>query len=336
MAELAALADCSVSTVSRALRGSPLLPPETIARVRAVAEQVGYTPNALLGEVMRQMRSRQGAATRGNLAYLTAAPPSVDLNRHGTYAAFHAGITSRAEELGFALDPIVIRDDRMRGPRLTRMLKARGHRGLIIGPWRGRAFGPADLNWSDFVAVKIGVALPEVELPQVCHYHHMTISDALEICRARGYTRPGFALHTRQTGGADRGWLSALRMYQADYGPKCTVPPLVTDEWNAGRLMRWWKRHRPDLVLSLRAEVVGWLQTAGIAVPEQVGFAHLDRCTEVTDAAGIDQHPREIARSAVDMLFSLLLDGSLPRTNGRRSLMIRGSWVDGPTVRAPR
>jgi DNA-binding LacI/PurR family transcriptional regulator len=335
MSELAARAKCSVSTVSRALRGSPLLPSETIERIRALADEMGYRPNSLLGEVMRQMRTHRSGAIRGNIAYLTVAPRGMDLNQHGTYAAFYAGARERAAELGFALDNIVIRDADQRGPRLTRMLKARGHRGLIIGPARGRPLGPSDLGWSDFSAVKIGIALPEVELPRVGHYHHISTAHALGICRARGYTRPGLALQSQQTGGADRGWLTALAMYQHDHGPNCTVPALVTDDWNVATFSRWFRKHRPDVVLSLRAEVVEWLRKAGSQVPQEVGFVHLDRCTETTDAAGIDQFPKDIGRSAVDMLFSILLNPNDSAGAGRH-LLLQGGWVEGSTVRGAR
>jgi LacI family transcriptional regulator len=327
MAELAALAQCSVATVSRALRGSPLLPRATVERIRRLADEAGYQRNPLLGEVMRQMRTRRSAKARGNVAYLTAAPPGVDLRQHGTYAAFFRGASERAQELGFVLDDLVISDDRIRGARLTRMLKARGHRGLIIGPWRGQALGPADLAWEEFAAVKIGNLLPAVDLPRVGHYAYLTMLQALELCRQRGYRRPGLALHARQTGSRDRGWHAALAMDQQDHPQQAAIPPLVTEAWNAATFTRWYRRHRPDLVFALRQEVAGWLRAAGALVPEQVGFVHLDRCTETTDAAGI-------GRAAMDMLFGAMLNPE-ERSAARRDLLLQGGWVEGTTVRRP-
>ena len=45
--DIAAAAGVSHSTVSRALRGSPLLKPETVARIRQIAEEKGYTASAV-------------------------------------------------------------------------------------------------------------------------------------------------------------------------------------------------------------------------------------------------------------------------------------------------
>lgn len=45
--DIGRLANVSHSTVSRALRGSPLISPETAARIRELAEQTGYRPSAV-------------------------------------------------------------------------------------------------------------------------------------------------------------------------------------------------------------------------------------------------------------------------------------------------
>jgi hypothetical protein len=108
----------------------------------------------------------------------------------------------------------------------------------------------------------------------------------------------------------------------------------VTEAWNAATFTRWYRRHRPDLVFALRQEIVGWLREAGALVPEQVGFVHLDRCTEATDAAGIDQFPEQIGRAAMDMLFGAMLNPE-ERSAARRDLLLQGGWVEGTTVRRP-
>ncbi|MBL9216971.1 MAG: helix-turn-helix domain-containing protein [Opitutaceae bacterium] len=45
LATIAAAARVSVSTVSRALRGSPALPDRTIRRIQRVASRLGYRQN---------------------------------------------------------------------------------------------------------------------------------------------------------------------------------------------------------------------------------------------------------------------------------------------------
>lgn len=330
---IAELANCSASTVSRALRDSPLLSAATIARIRSVAETAGYRANPLLSSVMRRMRRGHSAAVCGNVAYLMAIAPGIDWTIHGTYRAFFQGAQQRAQALGLRLDQIVISEDHMRGRRLDEMLKARGHVGLIIGPWQGRPLGPDDLTWEQFSVVKVGSPLPHVALHRAGHHTLLAMTDALQICACRGYTRPGLALQAHQNRPGDQGWLAALSMYYTgNSGP--AIPPFLPLCWDRVAFAKWYRKYRPDVVLSLRHEVVDWLQDLGTRVPEETGFVHLDRCTENTDATGIDQRPLEIGRSSINLLFDLLLDSPSPGS-GHRHLLIEGCWVEGTTIRAP-
>lgn len=45
--DIAKAAEVSHTTVSRALKGNPVISPETTQRIRAIAEKMGYTPNAV-------------------------------------------------------------------------------------------------------------------------------------------------------------------------------------------------------------------------------------------------------------------------------------------------
>ena len=58
--DIAKAAGVSPSTVSRALSGSPLLPDETIERIRAIAEAMGYSPNTLARQLAMNRSMRIG------------------------------------------------------------------------------------------------------------------------------------------------------------------------------------------------------------------------------------------------------------------------------------
>ena len=69
-------------------------------------------------------------------------------------------------------------------------------------------------------------------------------------------------------------------------------------------------------------------------MPAQVGFVHLDRCTELGEYAGIDQKPREVGAAATDLVVNRLLANERNLQLAPRQLLVEGVWVDGPTVRA--
>lgn len=67
MADVAALAGVSVSTVSRALRGSPLVSPDTTARVTAAAEELSFAISRVASSLASGRLGRIGVLVGGSL-----------------------------------------------------------------------------------------------------------------------------------------------------------------------------------------------------------------------------------------------------------------------------
>jgi DNA-binding LacI/PurR family transcriptional regulator len=94
--DVARLAGVSHSTVSRVLSGSSLISPETSARVRAVAAEVGYQPNLVARSLVRQ-RSHTIALglfpeeADGSLAAVQPSPFYLDVLQHIERAAAEQG-----------------------------------------------------------------------------------------------------------------------------------------------------------------------------------------------------------------------------------------------------
>jgi LacI family transcriptional regulator len=87
--EVARLAGVSTQTISRVLNDRPDVSPETRQRVKQIIQELGYRPSALARSLIQQRSYTLGVVTAG-LKYFG---PSRTLN----------GITSKAEELGYAL-----------------------------------------------------------------------------------------------------------------------------------------------------------------------------------------------------------------------------------------
>ena len=87
--DIARAARVSHSTVSRALRGSPLVNPKTAARIRRIAEKLGYLPSAL----GRSLKTRQ-TMTLGVVVNTIADPVMAELV---------AGIQEVANRAGYSI-----------------------------------------------------------------------------------------------------------------------------------------------------------------------------------------------------------------------------------------
>lgn len=332
LATLAVAAGCSVSTVSRALRGSPSLPQRTIERVRRTAERLGYQPNPLVSEVMRLMRGSHLAAARGTLAYLVFGDTREAWRRHLTYVGFFEGARARAKELGFSLEKFWTDDPAMTPARLSQILRARGITGVIVGPSPGLPHAPK-LDWTGFAPVKIGVPFADLPLPCAVSNQYRAMLQVIERLTAHGYRRLGLVLQEHQNIKTAGMWAAPLAYYEQHLRPSERVAPLILKTWQEGEFSAWYRAHRPEVIIGLRSELMEWLRHQGSAVPKDTGFVHLDRCTEPGDFAGIDQRPREVGSAAVDLVVTLLLSNERKLQVAPRQLLVEGVWVEGPTIR---
>jgi LacI family transcriptional regulator len=335
LSAIATEAGVSTSTASRALHGGHHLRPETVRRVTAVARRLGYQRNPVISEVMRRMRGRHGAPLIGNIAYLTWGPTRDGWREHLTFLRFFEGAQARAQAIGFSLEEIWAGEAGLSPRRLQAILRARGIVGVVVAAVPG-APEPPRLDWSELAAVKVGVPVAGLALPNAGHDQFRGMVMTLDQLKARGYRRLGLVLQTHQNVKTAERWLAPLVLHQQQRPSADRVAPLITDDWSEAEFARWFKRQQPDVVIGLRKELIAWLGHLGQRVPADVGFAHLDRCTESGDHAGIDQRPAEIGAAAVDLVIRRLNANERGLAPAPWLLANEGVWVDGPTLRAPR
>jgi LacI family transcriptional regulator len=329
---VARLAGVSRSTVSRALRGNPRLPSATITAIRAIADQVGYRTNPLMGDIMRNVRRGGSEAHHSTLAYLTFHPTADGWRANSTYARFYEGARDRATKLGFSLDVIWVRQPGLNSTRLTALLQARGITGVIVGPRPGLV-EPDFLNWSKFAAASVGVPLPDIRLSQAASHHARGMERLLTALRERGYRRPGLALLEAQMSRTDPGWVATWVHDQTRRDACERVSMLVQPVWRDDEIADWVRNHRPDVVIGVDSALIDALQRSGWRVPDDIGFAHLSRPDHAIAPAGIDQHPHAIGAAAVDLVADQFFSGDLGLIEIPRVLLLEPDWCDGWTVR---
>ncbi len=129
--DIAKEAGVDVSTVCLCLNGHPRISEQTRNRVRAIAERLGYRPDPALSAIAASRWSKNRSDTGRVLAFvaddLKAAEPELKL--------YLRGVCSRAEALGYRVDPFSLRDYPS-ADALNRVIRARGIRGMILGQSR--------------------------------------------------------------------------------------------------------------------------------------------------------------------------------------------------------
>lgn len=338
MSTIAERAGVSKNTVSLALRHDPQIPAATRARIERIAHELGYARNPVVAQLMTELRKAHPAGYRRTIALLNANQDAQAFARHPTIPAYVEGCRRRAAQLGYALDEFWLHSPDLYGERLNRVLRARGIRGVIVvGLMKENRLPPRfSVTWQNHAVVVTGVRTREPTLSFACVDHHALVREAMERARLLGYRRPGLVLERAidrlVEGRFGSGfWTAQQAMPEAE-----RVPPFLDVEAaraEPGRFLAWFRKHRPDVILTLHTVAREWLEQAGLRAPRDVGLVQLERRRGCEDWAGMDQHNDLTGEAAVDMLLSALHNEEPGLPVAPRATLIGASWTDGATVR---
>ncbi|MDR1279462.1 MAG: LacI family transcriptional regulator [Opitutaceae bacterium] len=269
---------------------------------------------------------------------------------HSIYSLFYEGADRAAQEAGYVLEQFIMppaeAEERTR-QTLARALDARNIRGLVFWLHPGdMAMLPIDP--SRFALVALGLAQREGLVDFVCtdmrHVARLCIVNLLRL----GYRRLGLALNGMRPEHAESSALAEMLSWQFNHGGDgpgaspdgaTSVRPLVgRGAWGPEVFLDWYRREKPDAIISSDQLAIGWLREAGIRVPGDhrggVAFAHLDIDPGWKGIAGVNQRHTQVGAVAMNLLISLLNENryGLPATP--RTIKLQGEWLDGDTAPA--
>ncbi|RRJ98093.1 LacI family transcriptional regulator [Opitutaceae bacterium TAV4] len=330
LTDIAACAGVSRMTVSCALRGTGRISPATISRIRAIARERGYTPDARLTEVMARVRETRRKEPVP-IAWINGFE-NPNAYREYTWATpFIEGARERCLELGYKLDEFWLREPGMTERRMSSIIASRGIRGVIVGLTRPSVLR-LRFDWRQFASVSFEGSILAPQLHRVHPDHHYNLLLTLKMLRRLGYRRIGLCVHRIIERRSHHAYLAALRFFQSGVPRGERVEPFVFEPFDQRGLARWLKRARPDAVVGHHAKLVEWLGTAGRRVPEDVGVAHLSLDGDCEDWAGIWQHKRRIGAQAVSQVVSLLHTGETGLPELAYETLVPGEWRFGKTL----
>lgn len=336
MEQLAAVAGVSKMTVSLALRGHPKISAVTRERIRALAEKMGYRPNPLVQTLMANLRSTQPTRYHSTIAWVTAFPTRDGWSKHRTHQLYYNGATTRASVLGYKIEPFWILAPRMSGAALSRMLRTRGIRGLIIPPV-GKPGTRLELDWEHFSCATIGYSFPEPRLHRAATNLHDGMSRALAECTKLGIRRAGFAIPADTDARVNHAWLATYLAWQQFIPAKDRLAPMLADAPLQELLPAWLKKQRPEVIISPNEEFIYWLPKLGLRIPEDIGLISLStfKNTAATDISGVDQNDFAVGEAAVDLIVSQIQHNEVGIPEHARQVLIDGQWRAGRTLCVP-
>jgi LacI family transcriptional regulator len=332
--QLAAQLGVSRTTVSLALRNSPVVAPATQERIIRAARQAGYHPNVLVSALMTQVR-RKKVRFRGEIiAFLTGYKTENHWKQMPSLVGGLASAQERANQLGLRLDPFWMGEGGRNSRQLARILYSRGVRGSILAPLPDGVTS-LDLNWDRHPVVAWGFSFLGKDLTRVTHSNFDGMSIAYAKLRTFGHRRIGMVLQKDQDESQNHHWLSGFLTSKYLLGGGNLTPLILNDPYDTKKFYNWFDKQKPDAVISVFPNrSLDWMTQRGIDVPGDVSYVNLD----VDDStqgrmAGINQGFVTIGEMAVELLVGKLLrnDFGIPKVPS--VTLVKGHWVDGSTVR---
>lgn len=328
--DVAARAGVHYSTVSLALRRRPGVPEATCARVRRIADELGYRPDPLLASLSSYRHA--GNRYRATLAWVTNFPARGAWREEEIYQEYYAGARERAAELGYRLQEFWLREEKMTPARATQILTARGIAGLVVAPQPTPA-EEVQLDWKHFAAVAIGYSLARPQLHMVCPNQYGCIRLAMDQMIQRGYRRIGLVMLQASDERVDHNWLAGYLVGQRELLLADRIEPLLLPGWDEAAFAAWRRQSRPDAIISKCAEVLPALRRWGVRPPDDVGVAFLTRVKPGRDLSGVNESPLEVGAAAVDYVAGMLQRNEYGVPAQPRRLLIAGRWIEGATAR---
>ena len=330
--DIAAAAGVHFTTVSLALRNSPLLNADTRQKLQLMAEQMGYVPDPMLNALVAYRRASHTPRFQAVLIWINNWPQREDLQSNPTFRAYYEGAQERARQLGYLLEEAWLRENGMTPDKLRRIIHARGIQGLLLAPQPFARTWPG-IDFAGLPSISFGYSMQPAVLHVVTNHHYHTVSLAFSHLVALGYRRIGFLISEDWDAKVDNNFTAGWQISSQKYADKIVaIPPYKTPLEDAAKFKNWFKRQRPDVLIG-RDDDLKSLESLGYSIPRDLGFASLDMDVKGSRISGVNENNTLIGQKAVDILVGMIhrSEHGVPETPIRT--LVEGVWVPGKTLR---
>lgn len=344
--DLAREAGVNHATVSRALRDDPVISAATRRRIKALAARRHYRPDPLLSALMVYRSGRLPAKSdRGLIAVLD---PCHAITPSHTLVREIVGIRAQAHSLGYEVEVFPVDPaDAAAQKRLSRVLYARGIRGVLVGPMPPGHSSLPGFDWSPFSVVALGYSLKTPQLHFIAQDHDGRCQMVYRRLRELGYRRIGYCnRHAIEQNNRHLMLGAYLKCLYLDGLSPDALPPLLYTNYADLNPLAWLRHYHFDVVMtgltnefhvrldSLRVPRSKRPALAGIVLPVDV-----EPEKNLRWPGGVEDL-RLVGSSAVNLLHQLVCQGHRGIPAQRQAILIEGRWNPGtepskaPTGRA--
>ncbi len=322
----------SAMTVSRALRNSGKVNPDTKKRIREVADKLGYRQNPLVSANMAGIRASKRITYQATIGIIHETPPGGEWV--GTQKLIEA-VVSECEAMGFKPDLFDLSKPEIAKGDLNRVLRNRGIQGVIQVPMI-RDLTDLPLDFSEFTIVVCNSGSLPQKFHRVCPDHYGNMDMLLKRIRELGYTRIGLMIakdldillnHLSSS--------RFLAFQQTERIPKIPIfMPAGREDYQPTSFRKWFEKHRPEIAITTCETIFRnhFFEDAGLKIPDDLAVvkANINRTRRYL--SGISEESAEVGSTAVHTLAQLLFQNESGLPAKPMSVLVPGKWVEAGTV----
>jgi LacI family transcriptional regulator len=223
----------------------------------------------------------------------------------------------------------------MTGRRLSRILVSRGIEGVLI-PLLKKRSGHISMQWNHFAVVSLGFTLLAPRFHGVGKNENHNFTLALRKGLHAGYRRIALVLRQDTDDNADKVLTSRFCLYQQGIAEKHRVPLFCykdrSPEFSQRHFSSWFKKYKPDFLLTEGPYVCEWLAALGIAVPQTVSVVDMDLQRFDGSLAGVNSNAEIVGAEGVNLLVRQIESNLLGVPKHPISTLIEGSWQEGNSL----
>jgi len=335
--DIAKQANVHFTTVSMALRNHPRISATTRERIKKLAKEMGYRPDAMLSALSSYRQGLRKPHYQATIAWINAHPKRESLYATPLYREYFHGARERAEELGFKLEEFWLGEPEITRARLRGIFHSRGIRGALVAPMP--PYGEIEimelLPWERLSAVSLSFSLRRPQLHTVSPNQYHAMRTILREIRKLGYRRIGFMAEQDADLRCDHNWQAAFWVDYHSQPPERRVEPLWLPPGlvSEADFRHWIETQRPDVITPAVDGVADLLGKLGMKVPGDIGLASHSVASGDNVVSGIDEMGMQVGAAALEYLVAMLNQQEYGIPAVPKQLLLEGRWSRGKTVR---
>lgn len=295
---------------------------------------MGYLPSPILSKALSFVRQSNPERYRETIGYIMEFP----MNSKAPHfqQVIHDFAVERARTLGYKLETFVLGGQPKEHRRLSRVLIARGIRGLVILPRLEHRMPRIQFDWTQFAGVEIGRTLwIPADLHRIERGFYGELIQAFHLLKRAGYRRIGMAVEPIEDQHRRGIYTAAYLMSQQRLPVRQRIPTLAAfGEWKKQVFAKWFLKYKPDVLVVHGAHLLlPWLRQMGLRVPEDISIFS---CNVLSSGlTGLRANLQGLGEGAVEMLSILLEKNEIGLSPKPRTWTVLDDWQEGNSLDRP-